>query len=140
MKKLIVVLCALCLTGTIWAQRRKGTTTQQSTVRRAFEKREKLDPTMGGALSPDEAFTNAVLNGEGNSAVLRLREQRWRDWLTRIPRLVETKNIVSVRLAKGEKTNQWIVTLVDIDGKQTSLWCAADPGDGNIPVREITPH
>ncbi|MDX6405001.1 MAG: hypothetical protein QOH70_2456 [Blastocatellia bacterium] len=131
MKKLIVVLCVLCIAGTLWAQRRKTAATQQSTVRRAFDMRE------NEGRAPRPAWLGP-LPGERNST--NLREQRWRAWLTRIPHLVETKNIVSIKLAKAEKTKQWIVTLIDVDGKQTTLWCADDSGDGNIPVHEITPH
>jgi len=135
-KKLILFSCALFITGTIWAQRRNAAPPQPSSVRRAFETRE-----------PDAWALRPAWLDEGDPTALRkrreaatLREQHWRAWLTQIPRLVETKNIVSLKLAKAEKTNQWVVTLVDVDGHQTTLWCGNDSGDGNLPVREITPH
>jgi hypothetical protein len=129
--KLIIVLGVLCIAGTLSAQLRQASTIHQSTARRAFDMRE------NGGRAARPAWLPPLTDDRNSTA---RHEQRWRAWQTQISRLVDTKNIVSVKLAKAETTKHWIVTLIDVDGHQTTLWCADESGDGIVPVREITPH
>lgn len=66
-------------------------------------------------------------------------EERWKNWRKSIPNLVKLSRVVSVSVGSTTDTQEMIITLIDVDGKRSTIWCSGTSPNNN-PVRSISPY
>jgi hypothetical protein len=96
--------------------------TKVSVSRKAFDAREKYETAV-------ETY--------GKQWGAWLTETRWKNWQKTAAELPHIANIITVSLSKTSDTEEWIIGMVDADGKAVSIWLGTGKKDGG-PVRSIT--
>ena len=69
-----------------------------------------------------------------------LREIRWTNWQEEARSLPALENVVHVLLGKTQDSDEWLVTLTDVDGVQASFWLASGRNEGGGRVRSISAY
>lgn len=100
---------------------------QDTLTHRAFVIRQKAE---GDCIGKAECY--------GISAAFVL-DERWKNAQKYEPELVKTQNVVRVEMSKTSDTGEWVICIVDPDGKRSSFWLKSGSENGG-EVRSITTY